>query len=127
MILDTNALSALAGRDENLIDQLSTAPRICTTLISLGEYAYDLTGCTPARRKQLQAWLDAFLERAEVLSPNRQTIEPYATVRAELKAAGTPIPANDCWIAALARQHKLGLLSKDRHFDRVKGIKRYDW
>ena len=66
-------------------------------------------------------------ERAEVLSPNRQTIKPYATVRAELKAAGTPIPANDCWIAALARQHKLGLLSKDRHFDRVKGIKRYDW
>jgi predicted nucleic acid-binding protein len=29
--------------------------------------------------------------------------------------------------SALARQHKIGLLSKDRHFDRVKGIKRYDW
>ena len=127
MILDTNALSALAGRDQNLIGQLSTAPRICTTLISLGEYAYGLTGCPPPRRKQLQAWLDAFLERAEVLSPNRQTIEPYAVVRAELKSAGTPIPANDCWIAALTRQHKLELLSKDRHFDRVKGIKRYDW
>ena len=127
MILDTNALSALAGRDENLINQLSTSPRICTTLISLGEYTYGLNGCTPARRKLLQAWLDAFLERAEILSPNRQTIESYAAVRAELKAAGTPIPANDCWIAALARQHRLPLVSKDRHFDKVAGITRIEW
>ena len=42
MILDTNALSALAGLDQNLINQLSTAPRLCTTLISLGEYSYGL-------------------------------------------------------------------------------------
>ena len=47
MILDTNALSALAGLEQNLINQLSTAPRLCTTLISLGEYSYGLTGCTP--------------------------------------------------------------------------------
>ena len=127
MILDTNALSALAGRDENLIDQLSTAPRICTTLISLGEYSHGLTGCTPKRRKQLQTWLDAFLKRAEVLAPNTRTIEPYASVRAELKTAGTPIPANDCWIAALARQHRLPLVSKDRHFDKVAGITRIEW
>jgi len=127
MILDTNALSALAGRDENLINQLSTSPRICTTLISLGEYSYGLTGCTPKCRKQLQAWLDAFLKRAEVLSPNTGTIEPYASVRAELKTAGTPIPANDCWIAALARQHRLPLVSKDRHFDKVAGITRIEW
>ena len=127
MILDTHALSALAGLDQNLINQLSTAPRLCTTLISLGEYSYGLTGCTPKCRKQLQAWLDAFLERAEVLTPNNRTIEPYASVRAELKNAGTPIPTNDCWIAALARQHRLPLVSKDRHFDKVAGITRIEW
>ena len=127
MILDTNALSALAGVDQNLINQLSTAPRLYTTLISLGEYSYGLTGFTPKRRKQLQTWLDAFLKRAEVLAPNTRTIEPYASVRAELKTAGTPIPANDCWIAALAHQHRLPLVSKDRHFDKVAGITRIEW
>lgn len=34
---------------------------------------------------------------------------------------------NDIWIAALARQHKMPVLSKDRHFDSVQGIQRIDW
>ena len=127
MILATNALSALAAKDAGLIERISNAPRLCVTLISLGEYAYGISGCSASRKRQLQHWLDAFLERAEVLLPNRNTVEPYAAVRAQLKAAGTPIPANDCWIAALARQHGLSLVSKDRHFDRVDGIDRLAW
>ena len=127
MILDTNALSTLAAKDAGLIERISNAPRLCVTLISLGEYAYGISGCSASRKRQLQRWLDAFLERAEVLLPNRDTVEPYAAVRAQLKAAGTPIPANDCWIAALARQHGLSLVSKDRHFDRVDGIDRLVW
>lgn len=51
----------------------------------------------------------------------------YAEVRSELKKAGTPIPANDGWIAALCRQHDLPLLSQDKHFDSVKGLRRVDW
>jgi predicted nucleic acid-binding protein len=31
--------------------------------------------------------------------------------------AGRPIPANDGWIAALALQHRLSVLSRDEHFD----------
>jgi tRNA(fMet)-specific endonuclease VapC len=46
---------------------------------------------------------------------------------AELKRAGTPIPTNDLWIAALCRQHDLPLLSRDRHFDRVPGLRRIAW
>ena len=38
-----------------------------------------------------------------------------------------PIPANDLWIAALARQHSLPLLSRDRRFDFVAGLKRLGW
>lgn len=33
----------------------------------------------------------------------------------------------DVWIAALCRQHDLPLLSRDRHFDQVTGIKRLEW
>ena len=36
-----------------------------------------------------------------------------------LKQSGRPLPSNDLWIAALARQHRLPLLSRDGHFDFV--------
>ena len=34
------------------------------------------------------------------------------------------IPSNDAWIAALARQHSLPVLSDDAHFDVVSGVER---
>ena len=125
LILDTNAVSALAERDVGLIRRIQSAPRLCVTLISLGEYHYGIS--KSRKRKELAAWLDAFLERAEVLTPSLSTLQHYADIRRELKLAGTPIPANDCWIAALVREHKMPIVSKDHHFDRVGGIRRLDW
>jgi len=37
------------------------------------------------------------------------------------------LPANDVWIAALARQHDLPVLSRDTHFDAVPGLTRLSW
>jgi len=37
------------------------------------------------------------------------------------------IPTNDLWIAALARQHQLQILSRDTHFDFIEGIVRIGW
>jgi tRNA(fMet)-specific endonuclease VapC len=125
MILDTNALSALAARDPALIAKIAKAPRVCVTLITLGEYQFGIR--QSAYREELGKWLAAFLERAEVLSPNLPTLPIYADIRLELKKAGTPIPANDVWIAALVRQHGMPILSRDEHFDRVTGIVRLDW
>jgi tRNA(fMet)-specific endonuclease VapC len=44
-----------------------------------------------------------------------------------LKQAGHPVPANDAWIAALALEHRLPVLSRDRHFDDVRGLRRESW
>lgn len=125
MILDTNALSALAEKDPRLIKCIQSAPRLCVTLISLGEYHYGIR--QSKKQKELSSWLKAFLERAEMLAPATSTLPHYADIRQELKAAGTPVPANDCWIAALVREHKMPIVSKDRHFDQVDGILRLDW
>lgn len=125
MILDTNALSALMGRDSDLIQCIQLAPRICVTLITLGEYHYGIS--QSRKQKELSAWLKAFLERAEVLAPAFSTLPHYADIRRELKMAGTTIPANDCWIAALVREYKMPIVSKNPHFDKVDGIQRLDW
>ena len=48
----------------------------------------------------------------------------YAGLRGALKPRGRLIPANDAWIAALAMEHGLSLLSRDTHFDVVRGLRR---
>jgi predicted nucleic acid-binding protein len=125
MILDTDALSALAERDEDLIRRIRTAPRLYVTLVSLGEYHYGVSRSTKPR--ELIAWLEAFLEHAEILSPALSTLPHYADVRRELRVSGKPIPANDCWIAALVREHGIPIASRDTHFDHVRGVKRVSW
>lgn len=125
MLLDTNALSALAAGDETLIQIIEKVPRLCVTIISLGEYSY---GIAPSRHEiELARWLDAFLQRADVLYLGRETLPHYAEVRRQLKKDGTPIPANDCWIAALAKEHRLPVVTLDKHFDAVKGLRRISW
>lgn len=125
MLLDTNALSALAAGDETLIQTIEKVPRLCVTIISLGEYSY---GIAQSRHEiELARWLDAFQQRADVLYLRRETLPHYAEVRRQLKKDGTPIPANDCWIAALAKEHRLPVVSLDKHFDAVKGLRRIAW
>ena len=74
-----------------------------------------------------EAWLDATLPAFDVLVVDDGTARAYAELRVELKRAGQPIPANDAWIAALALQHGLPVLTRDEHFDAVPGLERRDW
>lgn len=68
-----------------------------------------------------------FLSRVRILPVTAQTAVCYAEIRGKLKKAGTPIPENDIWIAALAKEHALPILTGDFHFDLVTGIERLDW
>ena len=67
------------------------------------------------------------MRKFTVLDADTTTARRYADVREELRLAKTPIPENDVWIAALARQHDLPLLSRDGHFDCVSGLRRANW
>lgn len=125
MILDTNAVSALATRDPDLIRVLPKARSVAVTVITLGEYTFGIR--RSRHRKELSTWLDAFLARSQILFLDLQTLTCYADIRSELKEAGNPIAANDCWIAALARQHRMPLLTRDHHFDHVQDLLRITW
>jgi tRNA(fMet)-specific endonuclease VapC len=67
------------------------------------------------------------LDRCAVLDIGIETARRYAAIRLELKGAGTPIPSNDLWIAALSRQHAIPVMSRDTHFDFVGGLRRRTW
>ena len=125
MILDTNGLSALADGESALEPILRGATEVAVPVIVLGEYRYGI-GQSRDRQKYKQ-WLDESLGNFRILDVDEETAASYARVRMELKKAGTPIPSNDAWIAALCRQYKNSLLSRDCHFDFVAGIQRIDW
>lgn len=59
-----------------------------------------------------------------VLAPDEDTADHYARLFVQLKRAGKPLPDNDVWIAALCIQHRLALITRDKHFDRIPQLMR---
>lgn len=125
MILDTNAISALLEDDEGLHARIAAEPALYLPVIAIGEFRFGLLGSR--LRETLEEKLAALIRRGVVLDVTEATTRHYAELRQALKLAGTPIPANDLWIAALARQHAFRVLTRDAHFDHVAGIERVGW
>lgn len=125
MILDTNALSAFAEGEQAVRDAITSHPGPYLPVIVLGEYRFGLMQLRDQRRRM--AWLEGLLAQWTVLEITGETTLAYAEIRQVLKRNATPIPPNDTWIASLARQHGLSILSSDPHFDLVPGIERLAW
>lgn len=125
MILDTNAVSAVADNQAAAVQIFSQAASIELPAIVLGEYRFGIG--QSRRRKEYEKWLEELIAATRVLSVDEETSGHYAQIRSEFKKAGKPIPSNDLWIAALARQHRLPLMSQDAHFDAVASLKRIGW
>jgi predicted nucleic acid-binding protein len=125
MILDTNAVSAILSGDDRIRAVLPPGERQHLPVVVIGEYQYGVLGSK--RRKTLEAGFELLESQSVVLPSVRATADMYAAIRHGLKARGRPIPENDMWIAALARQHSLEIVSRDPHFDHVEGVSRISW
>lgn len=125
MILDTNALSAVAEGSPPIEPILRQATQAAIPVIVLGEYRYGIL--QSHNRSKYEHWLSQYLPQFRILDIDESTTHFYADIRIELKKIGKPIPSNDVWIAALSRQHSLPILSRDLHFDAVAGITRLAW
>lgn len=125
MLLDTNAISAWAEQDSDFLASLRSDRVWYLPSIALGEYRFGVLNST--HRETLENWLAEVEEACVVLAPNAGTARHYAVIREALRRANTPIPYHDIWIAALAEQHGLQVVTRDAHFDRVPGIRRVSW
>ncbi len=125
LIIDTNALSAFFDGDAGVKAKLGSVDAVFLPVIVIGEYRFGLHGSR--LRSKRGTTLDAFARRCTVLAVAESTTPHYAVVRHHLKKAGTPIPENDVWIAALALEHGLPVLSDDAHFDLIPQISRVGW
>ena len=125
MILDTNALSAFVDGDSAVGPILRRHARAAIPVIVLGEFRYGIA--ESRHRAAYEAWLASYLGQFDILPVTDETATAYAALRVTLKRSGRPIPANDAWIAALAIQYGLAVLSRDEHFDAVPNVHRESW
>ncbi|MDB4618356.1 hypothetical protein OAG53_01645 [Akkermansiaceae bacterium] len=69
-------------------------------------------------------WLKSFLPFTRIAQVGQRRADDVASLWQWLKDQGTPIPSSDLWVAALACQHDLPLLSNDHHFDDLPEVNR---
>lgn len=117
--MDTNRLTDLFQGDAELADRLSECDEVWLPLMVLAEIKAGFHG--GAQQQHNEVLLQKFLSKPTVgiLLPARETAEHYARLFVQLKRAGTPVPDNDLWIAALALEHDLRLIARDNHFKQI--------
>ena len=84
-------------------------------------------GALTPNGRDAAAGIERFLDAVDLLAPDKETSVFYGQIAAGLARAGTPIPQNDIWIAALARQTGLPVATTDDHFDRVTNLAVLKW
>lgn len=114
--LDTNAYVAFCRGEEHAVALIRRASLVVMPLIVVGELrAGFLSGSKSSQNeRRLQEFLAA--DRVSIIEPDLDTTLQYARIFKILRESGKPIPTNDLWIASLAIQHGLILVTYDAHF-----------
>ncbi len=116
-LLDTNIIIDLFNGDDVVTKKIINADEIFIPNIVIGELYYGSYGSKKAKSNLKR--LEEFILSTTVINTNIETARIYGYIKNELKKNGTPIPENDIWIAALAKQHSLKVLTRDSHFKSI--------
>ena len=128
-LLDTNICIYIAKQRPQAVlkrfEQLKQG-EVVMSFITHGELMF---GAEKSRRRdETIEKLNRLTELIPVVLPDPATALHYGKIRSHLEQAGTPIGANDLWIAAHARSSNLILVSNNtREFQRVPGLKMENW
>ena len=124
VLIDTNIYSLAMKGETDVVNSLRRIDQVGFSAISIGELLSGFKG--GSREVKNREELNLFLDSPRVvLHPiDEGTAEFYAAILHDLREAGTPIPTNDIWIAAVAFQHGYKIFSKDHHFNLVPGLVR---
>lgn len=130
-MLDTNILIYLIkNKPPGIADRINALDTRDELTMSFLTYAELLKGAERSTRKdQVLAQLQQLTCSIPIdYSVNGDLCQHYATQFTLLKTAGTPIGANDLWIACHALAQNATLVTHNlREFERIQGLKLEDW
>lgn len=127
-LLDTNTVSyIIKGNLPHVRERLVRVPirEVGISVITESELRFGVARLPQAAK--LGVVVEEFLRRAEVLVWDSAAAQSYAKLRAGLEGRGEPMGNLDLMIAAQALAVGAILVSNDRVFRRVKGLRVEDW
>jgi tRNA(fMet)-specific endonuclease VapC len=125
VLLDSSIVVRFLRSDHAVVSRFPAGARVRMSSIVIGEVLYGALLASRSREETQK--VAQFAARCEILPVDAATGQQYAQVKHALRLKGRPIPDNDIWIAAQALQHGLTLVSRDRHFRDVDGLRIEEW
>lgn len=125
VLLDTTVAVAHLRGVAVVSQRLAAAQTRYLPTVALGELYYGVqrSAHPEENRQRMERWLQTV-----VLVPvGGASAQHYGMLKQHLAQAGTPIPENDLWIAAIALEHGWPLATRDAHFERVPDLTVEDW
>jgi tRNA(fMet)-specific endonuclease VapC len=116
LCLDTSAYSHFQRGDVSAVNIIGAARWIGVPSIVLGELrtGFFLGGQAEKNEDELRRFLRHPM--VEILDVDDDAARIYAEIMVVLRKAGTPLPTNDIWIAAVASRDGASVLTYDEHF-----------
>lgn len=124
-LLDTNIITSWIKGESSIADKVEKALAVYIPIIVLGELFYGASYSTKVQKNT--AVIKKLSRRYKLLLIDEATTIEYGKIKSSLRKKGLPIPENDIWIAAIAIRHKLTLVTRDKHFNEVIGLKLKAW
>jgi predicted nucleic acid-binding protein len=124
--LDTNAYAALMKGDPKIITLLKEAQEVILPAIVVAELLFGFKkGTRKTQNLKILADFESYPKvKRHYLGP--ETLEIFSDLLLQLKKNGRPIPTHDIWIAATAIENGSTLVTYDKHFEYVIGLRLVD-
>ncbi len=125
LLFDTNSVIALWAEEASVQQRLNVGSQIFVPSIVLGELYFGARMSAPPEANS--ARVDEFAANTPILACDTSKAQHYGRIRGLLRSKGRPIPDNDVWIASVAQQYGLTLVTRDEHFNEIEDLPVERW
>ena len=124
-LFDTNIIIGLLKKDEIIVSKMNNISELNISVITIGEMLYGANNSNNAAFN-FNLYKD-FFKSCNIMNITEKTAVHYADIRYNLKTKGNPIPENDIWIAAIAKENNMTIVTRDKHLNHVEFIRTEEW
>ncbi len=124
-LLDTNIAIALFAGDPVVKQKVRNVEYIAVAPPIIGELCFGAQKSNKTTENLNK--IDILVQQSIIFLCDLETAQWYGTIKDQLQREGRPIPDNDIWIAAIALQYDLILVTRDAHFDEIESLQTEYW
>lgn len=124
-LLDTNIVIAIFGNEVVVQERRRNVEKVFLPSPVIGELYFGARKSD--RSTENLAKINEIVQQIRIIPCNLGTAQWYGIIKDQLRRKGCLIPDNDIWIAAIAIQRGLILVTRDAHFDEVESLQTEYW